>query len=255
MTAKYSYVNGIEQDKNIGWNDLDTICEINHDSVSCLLFSYSPRNGGSSIIYIESRYRGDLFIHCNSPDIDTTNNLISILENELILNPIEGEVAESIIHISEKNNVSLIENICTRFHKVARQLVSRHSNRETLIIEDEYDTQDLLHALLHIHFDDIRPEEWTPSYAAGSARVDFLLKKQKIIIEVKKSRQTLKGKQIGDELLIDIQRYRVHPDCKTLICFVYDPEGMITNPRGLENDLNQEFDGLTVKAIIVPKGY
>ncbi|MCM2285658.1 MAG: hypothetical protein NDI81_12805 [Desulfobacula sp.] len=41
---------------------------------------------------------------------------------------------------------------------------------------------------------------------------------------------------------IDSQRYRVHPDCKKLLCFVYDPEGWISNPCGLENDLNKRED-------------
>jgi len=112
-----------------------------------------------------------------------------------------------------------------------------------------------LHSLLHIYFDDIRPEEWTPSYAGGCSRVDFLLKDEKIIIEVKKTRQTLKAKDVGEELIVDSQRYRAHPDCKKLLCFVYDPEGWISNPRGLENDLNKKEDDFEIKVIIVPKGH
>lgn len=69
--------------------------------------------------------------------------------------------------------------------------------------------------------------------------MDFLLKTKQIVIEVKKTRRTLKAKDLGDELIIDIQKYQAHPDCKTLVCFVYDPEGWISNPRGLENDLNK----------------
>ena len=56
-------------------------------------------------------------------------------------------------------------------------------------IKDEYDVQDLLNALLRLNFDDVRPEEYTPSYAGSSTRVDFLLKKEKIVIEVKKTRK------------------------------------------------------------------
>ncbi len=59
-----------------------------------------------------------------------------------------------------------------RFHKIAKQLRNRHDNRQTLPIKDEYDVQDLLHALLYLYFDDIRAEEWTPSYAGKSARVE-----------------------------------------------------------------------------------
>ena len=85
----------------------------------------------------------------------------------------------------------IILNICFRFHRIALQLKHRHANRKTIEIADEYDVQDLLHAVLCIDFDDIRPEEWTPSYAGKSARVDFLLKEQKIVIEVKKTRDSL----------------------------------------------------------------
>lgn len=148
-----------------------------------------------------------------------------------------------------------VNQICYRFHLVAKQLRSRYSDRDTLVVEDEYDTQDLLHALLHIYFDDIRPEEWTPSYAGGCSRVDFLLKNEEIIVEVKKTRASLKSKQIGEQLIVDIQRYQAHPNCKKLICFVYDPEGWVSNPRGLENDLAQNEDDFTVKVIVVPKGY
>jgi hypothetical protein len=137
---------------------------------------------------------------------------------------------------------------------VARQLRSRHDNRTTLDVEDEYDTQDLLHALLQLGFDDIRPEEWTPSYAGGSSRMDFLLKQEKIVIEVKKTRKGLAAKEVGEQLIIDIQKYQTHPDCKSLLCFVYDPEGRISNPRGLENDLSKETNGFKVRVVIAPKG-
>ncbi|HGW8931526.1 TPA: hypothetical protein ACNRUS_004986, partial [Klebsiella pneumoniae] len=56
-------------------------------------------------------------------------------------------------------------------------------------------------------------------------------------------------------LLIDSQRYRSHPDCKKLLCFVYDPDGWIANPRGLENDLNKSEDDFEIVTLIVPKGY
>ena len=154
-----------------------------------------------------------------------------------------------------KSKFILIENICSRFHLVVKQLKSRYNNRDTLIVEDEYDTQDLLHSLLHIHFEDIRPEEWTPSYAGGCSRVDFLLKQEKIIIEVKKTRKTLKAKDIGEQLIIDTVKYRSHPDCNKLFCFVYDPEGWVSNPQGIENDLNSKEEEFEVKVLIVPKGH
>lgn len=46
-------------------------------------------------------------------------------------------------------------------------------------MNDEYDVQDIIHALLKIEFDDIRPEEWGTSYAGSNSRMDFYLKMSK----------------------------------------------------------------------------
>jgi hypothetical protein len=101
----------------------------------------------------------------------------------------------------------IIDTLLRRFHSVARQLRVRHEQRSTLNVTDEYDVQDLLHALLRLYFKDIRPEEWTPSYAGTSSRMDFLLHAEEIVIEVKKTRKGLKEKDVVDQLLIDIARY------------------------------------------------
>ncbi|MGN7885441.1 DUF2321 domain-containing protein [Dyadobacter endophyticus] len=159
------------------------------------------------------------------------------------------------IQKADRDDLFLLDSIIEKFHLVAKQLRQRYDDRATLDIADEYDTQDLLHALLRIYFEDIRTEEWNPSYAGSSTRSDFLLKDQKIVIEVKKTRASLKAKQLGEQLIIDIAKYKTHPDCKVLYCFVYDPEGYISNPRGIENDLNNTTDGLKVTVRIIPKGH
>lgn len=146
-----------------------------------------------------------------------------------------------------------IERIINRFHQVCRQLSHRYSSRNTLDVNDEYDVQDLFHALLKLYFDDVRPEEYTPSYAGAASRTDFLLKNEQIIIELKKSRKTLRAKEVGEQLIIDSQRYQAHPDCKRIICFVYDPEGFIANPKGIENDLSKEMNGIPVSVFIRPE--
>ena len=154
----------------------------------------------------------------------------------------------------EIDTVATLERIFNRFHDIARQLRSRYDARETLDVKDEYDVQDLLHALLRLHFDDIRPEEWPPSYAGSSSRMDFLLKNEQVVVEVKKTSNKLRDKKIGEQLIVDIAKYQEHPDCKSLLCFVYDPEGKIENPKGLENDLGKSStDVLTVKVFVFPK--
>ena len=139
-----------------------------------------------------------------------------------------------------------------RFFKVARQLRNRHDNRDTISISDEYDVQDLLHALLLIFYDDVRPEEWTPSYAGGALRMDFLLKEIDTVIEVKKTRPNMSNKDLGEQLIIDIEKYQTHPNCKQLCCFVYDPEGILGNPIGIKNDLESAHEGF-LKVYIKPE--
>ena len=82
--------------------------------------------------------------------------------------------------------------------------------------------------------------------------MDFLLKRERLVVEVKKTRGGLSPRAIADQLIVDTARYRVSPDCESLICFVYDPEGRIGNPKGLENDLSREWDGLPVGVLVRP---
>lgn len=151
-----------------------------------------------------------------------------------------------------ENAILSLERVLKRFHVVTRILKNRHNDRKTIVIEDEYDVQDLLHALLRTVFDDVRPEECTPSYAGSTSRIDFLLKSEQIAVEAKMASQTLRDKKVGEQLIIDIKRYQTHPYCKHLVCLVYDPDNRIKNPIALENDLTGKHDKIHVKIFVVP---
>lgn len=154
--------------------------------------------------------------------------------------------------VTKLDPAASLERICNRIPLAIRQLRVRHNGRNAHDVQDEYDLQDLLHTLLHLFFDDVRPEEFTPSHAGKAARMDFLLKESSIAIEAKMTRAGLGTKELGDQLTLDIARYKKHPSCKALYCLVYDPEHRVTNPRGLEVDLSGTSDGLTVKVFVVP---
>lgn len=146
-----------------------------------------------------------------------------------------------------------IDQIVMRFHAIVSQLRNRHADRPTLDVNDEYDVQDLMHALLRLYFDDVRPEEWVPSYAGSASRTDFLLPEVDTVIEIKKTRAGLNAKAVGEQLIIDIANYKKHPQCRRLVCFVYDPEGRISNPSGIEFDLNNSEKEIEVRVSILPK--
>lgn len=179
------------------------------------------------------------------------------------LSDLQGSISDELSKLSwleskkkkkpETPKKETIYNLVKRFHLVSTQLKRRYNSRETLKINDEYDVQDLFHALLKIYFDDVRPEEYSPSRGGASSRLDFLLKKEKIVVEVKMASEKLTDKKIGEQLIIDIERYREHPDCDTLVCFVYDPDMHIRNPTALEKDLSRKEGDLEVVVMVTPK--
>lgn len=170
------------------------------------------------------------------------NNLLSILKAFNEIKPLQTKIDYD----------GRLANLFDRFHVVARQIRRRHDGRTTLEIRDEYDVQDLLHGLLKLDFEDVRPEEYTPATAGAATRMDFLLKDDEIAIEVKMTRPGLKDKELGEQLIIDIAKYQSHPNCKCLYCFVYDPDNIIRNPRGMEKDLEKLGKGFPVKVYIRP---
>jgi len=147
---------------------------------------------------------------------------------------------------SSMDSVAVTVEVGARMLDVQRQLAKRHSNRATIAFNDEYDAQDLFNSLLRIFFDDIRREEWTPSYAGGANRIDFVLPRYKLAVELKYTRQSMTAKDVGDQLIIDITKYKTHPSVRHLVCLVFDQEGHLSNPRGIEADLSTPRDGLAV---------
>jgi hypothetical protein len=113
----------------------------------------------------------------------------SLLELEFIVEQYRKYGASSIAvtgdQVTALDPAVSLERICNRIPLVIRQLRDRHDGRSTLKVDDDYDLQDILHGLLHLFFDDVRPEEHTPSYAGKATRMDFLLKNESIVIEAK----------------------------------------------------------------------
>lgn len=157
---------------------------------------------------------------------------------------------EEVKRSNKEYSIDYFNRLFSYFHKVALQLSKRYNKRDTIKIQDEYDVQDLLHSLLHLYFDDIRSEEYTPSYAGSSTRMDFLLKEEKVVIEVKVAKDGRGSKEIGKELINDIAHYKKHSDCKLLICFIYQIDPVIINHKELkELETNKELE---VKIFISP---
>ncbi len=135
----------------------------------------------------------------------------------------------------KRESLVILDNLLRRLPLVIRQLRVRHSDRPPFRVVDEKDLEDLLRALLPLHFEDIRPECRTPSYASGT-RMDFLLAKEGIALTAK-----LAQPRIVEQAVEDAAYYRAGRKCRTLVVFIYDPEASLREPclpqaAGAEND-------------------
>jgi hypothetical protein len=113
------------------------------------------------------------------------------------------------------DSVAVVVAVGARMLDVERQLKDRHDSRPTITVKDEYDAQDLLNALLRAFFDDIRREEWSPSYAGGSSRIDFVLPRYRLGIELKYARESMTSKDLGEQLIVDITNTKLIRPCAT----------------------------------------
>jgi hypothetical protein len=207
----------------------------------------------SSLLLLQSKFPNDPQTVRFGKLIDEDNHLAlySIYQTQIGILKAFKKIPPKASGSIEANIIlsNIFNNFCRFIHQLKR---GRHNERDCFI-SDEYDVQDLLHAVLKLHFDDVRVEEWTPQNAGSSNRIDFLINDNQTAIEVKYASINHKDKKIGDELINDIDKYSRHPNCKALYCFVYDPNYCINNPKGLENDLNNKStESFKVKVFVRP---
>jgi DpnII restriction endonuclease len=161
------------------------------------------------------------------------------------------EAQQMLLGSGHNEDIELVERISRGFGEFLFPLARRQQGRPPIVMEDEYDVQDFLHGLLRVFFDDVRPEDFSPERAGARSRIDFVLKQERIVVEAKMTRAGLGAAKVGEQLIVDIERYRSHPDCDALVALIYDPERHIPNRRTLETDLSGERDDLVVRVIVV----
>ena len=167
-----------------------------------------------------------------------------------------GQVAARLVPAKPGTVDEVVQVVIQGLRRAMHPLTYRRKGAETMHFVNEYDVQDLLHALLRPWVVDVRAEEYTPSYAGRSTRMDFFLPAHDLVIETKCVRDRPHAKAVGDELVLDIAHYAVHPGCKKLWCVVYDPEHYLTNSAGLkdlEGDHKNSDRNVNVKVFVVHK--
>ena len=198
-----------------------------------------------SVFFME----GESTCKIHSPVNQILNSLKSLKQN--IESTIEFTIDDTDEENLETNNseIKVLSRICDKFTTVSKELIDyRYGNgkRSTITMNDEYDVQDLFRSLLHLHFDEVIPEEYSASYAGGKSRIDFNLPNEKIIIEIKLASKTIGDKKIGEQLAIDYTRYQGKDNWEHLFCFVYDPNKNIRYAKTLKKQLETAHPKMTV---------
>jgi hypothetical protein len=142
-------------------------------------------------------------------------------------------------------DASLIEKICKRVPNAARILRNRQrKDKAPYVVEDEYDVQDLLHAILRAYLKHSVQEDPLPKVAGTkSSRADISIEELGILIEVKFVHGPDDQKRIFDEFSQDLVVYTSWTPLKTLLFVIYnaddlrDPEALekLSGPKKINN--------------------
>ncbi len=166
----------------------------------------------------------------------------------------ESRISPGTVEVSSPDLSLLISSLRRLGMGGARSVIKRRhpKGRAALEMDDEYDIQDVVEVLLRSLYGDVRNEEWTPSSAGSSSRIDTFLREGRTAVEVKVTRPGRAEAQIKKEVLVDVHDYQTHPGVDTLVVAVYDLAASFTNPQGFEHDLSGSHGSVTVHVVVVP---
>ena len=105
------------------------------------------------------------------------------------------------------------------------------------------DLDTLVRAMLHVHFDDVRPETRTPHYAAGNC-LAFRLPEIEAVVVAHRVGPGIGEEELGRRWEEDVEAYC---RCKTLVFYVFDPEQRL--PERLEAAWSRTVGTLEVRCV------
>ena len=117
-------------------------------------------------------------------------------------------------------------------------------------IENEYNLQHLLYAVLKPLYKDIRKEVSEDS-GIGMVRSDMRIPALNAVLETKCTRANMSLKKLTEEVEADI----VHYNAELIYFYIYDRMKIIKNRAAFETYFNRSFDGKKVKCIILQPFY
>jgi hypothetical protein len=158
---------------------------------------------------------------------------------------------------SQSVDSSSVVTALNQFQECVRYLNTRRSSGAILNLESEADVQDAIYLMLRPWIHDLIPENPTDRVGNRYTIKDFLSRQARTVIEVKYIRDSEHGKAITREMHDDIETYRHHAYCDTLVFFVYDADSLIPDQQRLREQIEEERfykrSGRTLRCILIVK--
>lgn len=131
-------------------------------------------------------------------------------------------------------DIRLLLTACSRLAHAAKPLERRRAGKPVLTVQDEYDAQDLLHAVLRAYFKYTVAEEPLKKLAnAKATRVDFAIEDLGVVIELKYVHGPNDQQRIVEDLAEDLLFYEQWDPLKAFIYVVYGA-GDLHDPEALD---------------------
>lgn len=179
----------------------------------------------------------------------------------------QTEICDSVNKLRQKYGQSSIVGVkvdavaivgaLQQFQECVRYLNTRRSSGAVLNLEGESDVQDAIYLMLRPWIQDLVPENPMDKVANRYTIKDFLSRLARTVIEVKYVRDADHGRLISKEMHDDIENYRHHPYCDTLVFFVYDPNSLIPDQQQLRDQIEEErfykHTGRTLRCVLIVK--
>lgn len=153
-----------------------------------------------------------------------TGAALELLDTAFVL---DGLSATPRSRLARGNALEGVLAVIENFPASSAVLATRQRGRAPFVVGDEYDVQDLFHALVLSSVPDIVPEDPAPKVAGKSTRLDFTSKRTRLGFELKHVKSEAHAKDVRQEILLDERTYQEHPYVETVVVFVHDPRHYI----------------------------
>lgn len=134
--------------------------------------------------------------------------------------------------LQRPDDIQLLLQLCKRLPHAVKVLSRRRKDKKPFDLEDEYDAQDLLHAILRSYFKYSVAENPIPKIGGISSRADFSIEEIGVVIEVKFVHNPTEQERIVKQFAEDLQFYSQVTYLEHFIYVVYgaddlkDPEAL-----------------------------